>query len=273
MNSLESPHGLPSSFPSAIGIVGGVGPRVDALLLSKVMNKQTGLCSDQGAIPILLGQYACLIGDRTEYLDSLGTNQPLVNPALGAARVAGLLVSAGVTVLGVPCSTFHAEPIFRCFETEMQHHFNVRIVDMVQRTLADIVRRERPGARIGLLSTSGTARYEVYAKPLRAHGFVPLELDSLNQEKVHRAIYDPVWGIKARDGQDGYFRARTILMDGALSLVQSGADAVLLGCTEIPLVIDTVNVPVYDPLDSLAEGLVDAFMAASTLGTSQTQSF
>jgi hypothetical protein len=58
-------------IPVSIGIIGGMGPWVDPLLLEKLLVHQSalGMRRDQEAIPLLLAQWAPLVEDRTEYLD------------------------------------------------------------------------------------------------------------------------------------------------------------------------------------------------------------
>ena len=64
-----------------------------------------------------------------------------------------------------------------------------------------------------------------------------------------RAIYGPR-GIKG----GGKERPRALLRDAARGLADAGAEVVIAGCTEIPLVLtrEDVSVPVVDPLEVVA---------------------
>jgi aspartate racemase len=257
-------------LPAAIGIVGGMGPWVDPLLLSKLLEYQAarGMRRDQEAVPVLLAQYPELIEDRTEYLASLGGGVPLESPAVNAARIARMLAASGACVLGIPCNTFHAQAIFSRFEKELAGVEGVEVIHMVRATLAAITAR-----RIGILSTNGTYLHRIYSGPIAERGLEPvtLALESSperagpHQNDVHHAITNTEWGIKSgSEARRGYPAARAVLKAAARRLQELGAEVLILGCTEIPLALeqtDVPEVPLLDPLDALARGLVDAYRA------------
>lgn len=267
-------------LPAAIGILGGMGPWVDPLLLRKLLEYQAaqGVRRDQDAIPTLLAQYAELIEDLTEYLVSLARGAPLKNLAVNVARIARMLIADGACVLGIPCNTFHAAPIFSRFEEELAGAGEVEIVHMIRATLADIA-AQHPGARrVGILSTNGTYLHRIYAEPVTASGLAPVTLPyeprpspeqagrlAPLQNDVHEAITSTEWGVKSgSEARLGYPAARGLLKAAARRLQTLGAELIILGCTEIPLALEQADVPdlpLVDPLDSLAKGLVEAYRA------------
>jgi aspartate racemase len=282
-------------LPAAIGILGGMGPWVDPLLLQKILRYQAtrGMRRDQDAIPLLLAQYPELIEDRTEYLASLGSGQPLENPAVNVARVARLLVAGGACVLGIPCNTFHAAPIFSRFEEELAGVAGVEIVHMIRATLADIAARHPGAHRVGILSTNGTYLHRIYAASVAERGreavtlpYEPRAFPGAEQEArkaaiqegrlaplqndVHHAITNTQWGVKSgSEARLGYPAAKAVLKAAARRLEELGAELVILGCTEIPLALEQADVPeapLCDPLDSLAKGLVEAYRAGRNWG-------
>lgn len=257
-------------LPPAIGIIGGMGPWVDPLLLRKLLECQAarGMRRDQEAVPVLLAQFPELIEDRTEYLASLDGGAARENPALNAARIARMLAADGACVLGIPCNTFHAPAIFRRFEEELAGVQGVEVVHMVRATLAGITAR-----RIGVLSTNGTYLHRIYSGPIAERGREPVTLPLESsadragpcQTDVHHAITNAEWGIKSgSEARRGYPAARQVLKAAARRLQELGAEAVILGCTEIPLALaqsDVPDLPLVDPLDALAEGLVERYRA------------
>lgn len=260
-------------LPAAIGILGGMGPWVDPLLLRKLLEYQAalGMRRDQEAIPTLVAQYPELIEDRTEYLLSLERGAPLENPAVNAARIARMLAADGACVLGIPCNTFHAAPIFSRFEQELAGLEGVEVVHMVRATLDSIAVR-----RVGILSTNGTYLHRIYSGPIAERGLEPVTLPYApspehrqgpepSQNEVHEAITSTQWGVKSgREARLGYPAARRVLKAAARRLRELGAEAAILGCTEIPLALEQADVPdlpLLDPLDALARGLVDAHRA------------
>ena len=114
-----------------------------------------------------------------------------------------------------------------------------------------------PVVNLGVMSTTGTRISGVYDTLLAASGFRPLYVDETDQDELHAAIYDPVWGIKAT-GQPGK-RAITTLMNLAVKLADKGAKAIILGCTELPLALtesSICGIPLVDPVLALARSMI-----------------
>ena len=279
-------------LPASIGIVGGMGPWVDPLLLQKLLSYQSalGMCRDQEAIPVVLAQFSALLEDRTECLAALEAGRASGNPAIPAARVARLLAAAGARVVGIPCNTFHAPAIFEVFERELAElsrgEDRLEVVHMI-RAAVEAVRKVRAGLRrVGVLSTNGTYLHRIYAATLEEHGLeavtLPYEPRPMPAEEraarrdailggrltplqndVHHAISDAAWGIKSgRQAGEGYPAPRAVLKAAARRLPEAGAEALILGCTEIPLALgpaDVPELPMTDPLEALARELVEAW--------------
>jgi aspartate racemase len=280
---------LKPGLPPSIGIIGGVGPHVDAVMMRRLLACQDAV-RDQEVIPTVTAQFAGLIGDRTDFLRALGSESPARNPAEGAAEVARSLVACGARVLGIPCSTFHASPILDRFRELiadlLEGAETVEWVHMIDAAVADVREGLPEAGCVGTLSTNGTCLEGVYANAIADAGLEPLALPLLEREfseaeqterrdrilereleiaqnDVHHAIYHPQWGIKSgREAASSFPTARSVLVIGARALAEKGAQAVILGCTELPLALRPVDVPeiaLVDPLDSLARALVDAF--------------
>jgi aspartate racemase len=277
-------------IPVSIGIIGGMGPWVDPLLLEKLLVYQSalGMRRDQEAIPLLLAQWAPLVEDRTEYLDKLCRGEAGENPAYGVARALDLLARAGARVFGIPCNTFHAPAIFGVFEHEIQpwRERGVTVVHMIRATCERVVSQWPAVRRVGILSTNGTYLHRIYAQPLAETGIEPVTLayearafsleeqaarrDAILagkleplQNDVHHAIANAEWGIKSGcDAARGYPQPRALLRRAAERLGELGAEVLILGCTEIPLALQTEDVPglpMIDPLDVLAQELVETW--------------
>ena len=97
--------------------------------------------------------------------------------------------------------------------------------------------------RVGLLGTRFTMEQEFYRQRLQdLHGIAVLVPDDADREIVHRVIYDELCVGKILDASRGLYR-RIINR-----LVERGAQAVILGCTEISMLVGTEDspVPVFD---------------------------
>lgn len=96
-------------------------------------------------------------------------------------------------------------------------------------------------SRVGLLGTGFTMSDPFYADRLAAHGIDVLLPTVEEQAQVHRIIYDELCRGVIRDESRERYRQ---VIGG---LVESGAEGVILGCTEIELLVgpDDSAVPVY----------------------------
>jgi aspartate racemase len=108
--------------------------------------------------------------------------------------------------------------------------------------------------RIGLLGTRFTMEGDFYRGRLeRVHGLEVLVPDDVGREIVHRIIYDE---LVLGDIRPGSRKAYLEIIDG---LEDSGAQGVILGCTEIGLLIQQAHtsLPVFDTTRLHALAAVD----------------
>src|SRR5262249_38179627 len=91
--------------------------------------------------------------------------------------------------------------------------------------------------RIGLLGTKWTMTGPVYAQALETRGLERLVPDEPVREALNTAIFDELC--------QGIFKAETtrLFLDVCEGLRSRGADCVILGCTEIPLIVTEANAP------------------------------
>ncbi|MGW5159501.1 aspartate/glutamate racemase family protein [Nonomuraea wenchangensis] len=98
--------------------------------------------------------------------------------------------------------------------------------------------RARGMRRVGLLGTRFTMEQPFYRDRLAAHGFDVVVPRREQRELVHRVIFDElVRGVLKESSRDAFSR---IIAD----LAARGAEGVILGCTEIELLITEKDTPV-----------------------------
>jgi aspartate racemase len=249
--------------PIIIG--GGVGPAAGVLLHRMIIENTLTDGSDQSHLDVIHISRSSTIPDRTEYL----RGRIAENPALGMARcfdmAAKALGSKNVEAVGgVPCNTFHAPAIFGVFrELVAATAPGIKIIDMLEETVASI-RLASPGiAQVGVLSTTGTRMAGIYDAPFARAGMRTIYVPESRQEELHRCIYDRDWGLKAVSPATA--QACDLVRDLAGILVEAGARIIVLGCTELPLALpgdlfhsDSRSGPVrlVDPMLALARALV-----------------
>ena len=121
--------------------------------------------------------------------------------------------------------------------------------------IAEVVCREiaaRGFEHAALLGTKWTMTGPVYAQALAKRGLKRSIPDEPTREALNRAIFDELC--------HGIFREETtrLFLDAAADLRAQGADCVILGCTEIPLIVTPANspLPVLDSTRLLARHAV-----------------
>lgn len=239
-----------------IGVVAGVGPYAGLDLLNKIL-LQTVANRDQDHLTVASISQPNQIPDRTAFL--LG--QTTINPASAMLEQLLKLEQIGAQVAGIPCNTAHAPAIFNEIQRGLEASGSkLTLLHMIIEVGREI-RRSFPAInKVGVLSTTGTAVTHIYPINLEPLGFeIVTPNEALQKEAIHPAIYDPVYGIKAC-GQ-ATERARQDLMLGVRQLQEAGAQAIVLGCTEIPLAIQEEqfdSMIVIDPALILARSLIAA---------------
>jgi len=109
----------------------------------------------------------------------------------------------------------------------------IPIVNMLTCT-ADYLREAFPSLReVGVLATSGTLASRVYEKALEACGFVQIAPTEAAQARLMNAIYGP------RGAKAGYTSGECCddVAAAVDDLVAQGVQVIVLGCTELPLLL------------------------------------
>jgi aspartate racemase len=239
-----------------IGIVAGVGPYAGLDCLNKILS-QTVAHRDQDHLTVASISQPAPIPDRTAFL--LG--QEALNPAFPILEQLLKLEQMGAQVAGIPCNTAHAPVIFDEIQKGLDAAGSkLTLLHMIVEVGRELQRSYPTVKKVGVLSTTGTAVTNIYPLNLEPLGFELLAPDdALQTEAIHPAICDPNYGIKAC-GQ-ATKKAREDLMCGLRQMQDAGAQAIVLGCTEIPLAIQEERIDdliIIDPALILARALITA---------------
>jgi len=136
---------------------------------------------------------------------------------------------------------------------EVQAGINIPLLHIADATAQAVKQRELE--IIGLLGTRFTMEKEFYRGRLEElHQLKVLVPDREKREQVHRVIYDELVQGKITDDSRGIYRE---VID---ALVAGGAQGIVLGCTEIGLLVkqEDVTVPIFDTMEIHALAAVDA---------------
>ena len=182
-----------------------------------------------------------------EYVQCIGRGDWQGVGAL-ALSSANKLAQTGADFLICPDNTIHQA--FPYIEARLPLPW-LHIVEVVA---ADAV--ARGFRRLGLLGTRSLVDSEIYPQKLAARGLVCVRPEIVEREELDRIIMnEPIYGI--------FKPAAVAFHQRVLERMKSaGCDAVVLGCTEIPLIIDDSNsaLPTLDSTRLLARAALQRSM-------------
>ena len=241
-----------------VGVVGGVGPAATVDFLDKFV-RATPASIDQEHIRVVVEQNP-QIPDRTAHL--LGHSD--IDPAIALYAACSALVAANASLIAIPCNTAHA------YVERLQPRLPIPIINLLDETIDYIVTEHGADAKVGLLATAGTIASGVYRDAAARRGMRLMLPDDAHQALVTETIYGNC-GVKA-----GFLTGECVenLMAAVAHLASSGATVLILGCTELPLLlehtrrfpIDTGYVALVDPTRILAERCVTLALEAQKGG-------
>jgi aspartate racemase len=224
-----------------IGVLGGMGPDATAHFFSLII-KHTAAVKDQDHLPVLIYNLP-QIPERTAAILGKGPSPvPLLRKGVRT------LARAGADLIVIPCITAHA------FLPEIRKASPVMVISLLEESLA-VAKRVRPGLRrAGLLASTGTVRLGLFAKIFGSAGIEIMTPTEKEQGRVMEAVFGKR-GVKAGFTEG---RPKRLVLDAARRLIKRGAEAVIAGCTEIPLVLtdQDIPVPLIEPMRIAARAAV-----------------
>lgn len=229
----------PGALPGLVGVLGGMGPLATVDFMQKMV-AATPATRDQEHVPALISSIP-QIPDRTQAFQGQGES-PL--PALIAC--AQRLEAAGAGVIVIPCNTAHL------WFDAIQAAVAIPLLHIVDATLKMAATASGDTPRVGLLATEATMASGLYTdRPggKAVQWFVP------TAGETREWITPGIAAVKAGRLDEGH----DLLVQAANALHGRGAAAVVLGCTEIPLVLNDANAPLptIDATAALARRAVE----------------
>jgi aspartate racemase len=219
-----------------IGILGGMGPAATAELYSRLIR----LCQvrynsvqDKDYPKIMIYSLAPSGSDESGVANEEVLESEFID---GIHRLA----VSGCEFVILPCNTAHY------FLTKLKQHIAVPILSMTDETIKQV---QRSGVKlVGILASEDAYRKEVYLKKLRDLGINVVLPTEVEKKKITRVILHVMSG--KQDSSD-----KKILLTIIKRMKEKGAKGVIIGCTELPLVIKSKECPIkaFDTVDILAE--------------------
>lgn len=229
-----------------LGVLGGMGPMAGAAFALRLA-ALTPASIDQQHIPTLLRNDP-RIPDRSSAHMAGGEN-PLPHMVQGVR----FLEQAGARLIAIPCNTAHL------WYDDIAASTRLPVLHIIQAVIDDLRRLGLPSGRIGLMGTAATLKLGLYQRHLEAQGYACIVPDDA---EVERYCMGSIRAVKANRLEDAYAPAA----DCIAVLKARGADAVVLGCTELPLAVphalrSSLGVTLTDSIDALARAAIAHYHA------------
>jgi len=237
---------------NTVAIIGGMGPEAGVDMTYRFltacraeMDRRGVQVTDQTYPPHVLIQYR--VPDRTAAFKGAGDSPvPALVAALGTAK------AAGARLCGIACNTAHL------WHEDIEQLFPDLLLVHIAREAAAAVRLTS-ATSVAVLATTATQESGLYRRALVEAGLRVIERSATEIQHVHEAIFQ----IKA-----GNLSVATQTIEKSVASALREADCVLLGCTELGLVINPVNYApgaVVDAADVLATHLAQQAFDHQTL--------
>ena len=219
-----------------IGILGGMGPMATCDLMKKIIDRTEASC-DQEHLRICVDNNTN-IPDRTAAI--LGNGE---DPRPEMIKSALHLQAMGADVIIVPCNTAHY------FLPDVEKSVDVPFLHMPRETAKVLSAQGVRAAAV--LATDGTIQSGIYDQELNALGITPIHPEPDAQKLIMSLIYDYV-----KAGKDYPYPEKLLALQE--NLQQQGAEAMILGCTELPIAFAGLEtlLPAVDPTDILARAAI-----------------
>ena len=220
-----------------VGIIGGMGAEATADFYQRLVSR-TPAGSDQEHLHVLINSNS-KIPDRTTAIRDGSTE--IVDAIVETAQT---LEAMGAEILAMPCNSAHY------YYDDIIDRIQVPLIHMIEEVFMTV---EAAGlSRVGLLATTGTVSSGIYTE---AAGDIDVQLpDEEGQARIHEGIYS----IKLTAGGDPE-RALAAFLQEIGRLQEQGAEGIILGCTEIPIVVKPHHLegmPLFDSTQVLVHAVL-----------------
>lgn len=205
-----------------VGVLGGMGPIATHDFFGKVLVASKAR-TDDDHIRMIIDNNP-FVPDR----NAAANGGPSPGPVLAA--MARGLEAAGAELLAMPCNAAHA------YADAIRAAVRIPFIHMIEETAVEVRSAVTMARQVGLLAADGALKAQLYQDALKTAGYQTLTLSEADQ----RAFMELIYRVK---GGDVTAAMRAEMRSYATRLMDAGAEAIVAGCTEIPLALTQDDIP------------------------------
>jgi aspartate racemase len=237
---------MKTTQPARLGVLGGMGPLATADFLKKLI-EATPATADEEHIPVIVYSVPQIPGRPAAIL--AGGPSPL--PAM--LEGVHTLKNAGAQAIAIPCNTAHY------WYDALVRDGGVPIIHIAEAVCTALSSRAVRARTLGLIATKGTVAAGFFQSQLGAEGYRLILSTARDQDEC---VLPAIEAVK----RNALASAHPLAIEACSRLLERGADAVVLACTETPLAIDYAAHPVQaqcvDATRALASACVTWWQSA-----------
>lgn len=163
--------------------------------------------------------------------------------------VAKKLVKSGSDGLALCANTLHM------YYNHLSEKLDVPIIHIAEATAKEI--KKKNFSKVGLLGTRQTMEGKFYSGVLKKNGIETLTPEKEDRIFINEKITTELFLLQFKDEtRNGFLKIMN-------ELTENGAEGIILGCTEIPLLIKSehTHLPLFDTLEIHANAIVDFMLS------------
>jgi len=236
---------MPSSTYNGpkLGIIGGMGSRASTNFLRKIIHYSPAE-SDQQFIEIFYHNNSA-VPDRSLALLNQNTS-----PVKEIIRSIEMFNQQNVEIIVIACITAY------CYFEKFKHVTDARIIHPVEVLRKELTSPVGNYRKIGILATSGTINSGLFESLARQLNVELIGLDKHDQEDILMKSIYMKGGLKSAIISP---EAKDLFYTCIPKLIKKGVEALLIACTEIPLVLSGQQspLPIIDTIDLMVKETVN----------------
>lgn len=221
------------------GVLGGMGPEATIDFMSRLL-RMNPAAADQDHLRLLI-DHNPQVPDRHAAITG---KDPSIGPLL--ASMAAGLERAGADFLVMTCNGAHA------FQADIEQAVSIPFLSMIDMVLEELIDNHPAVENVGVMAADGCLDAQLYQRALEAKGRRSTLWDRKERQQFMQAMYRIKSGVLDQAVRDS-------LLELGERLHRRGAEVLIAGCTEIPLLIgpDDFDIPLLSSTDILARHTVD----------------
>jgi len=228
-----------------LGIIGGMGPEATTDFMNRVI-RVTPATDDKDHIRMIVDNHPQIPSRIKALFEKNGED-----PTGCLIQIAQNLETWGADLIAIPCNTAHY------YYQAVQNSVQIPILNMLE-LVTDLINRNHPDLKkVGFLGSTAVIQTGLYEKKLAQHSISIVYPKSGSQDRIMTVIR----AIKSGKYSDSELQ---VVVDTASELIQSGADVLIIGCTELSATCHMLpdHICFYDASQILAEAVVKEIKGA-----------